>query len=81
MVWAALSEPKLAEDQLGNSTGMFFQRCMDYLKNSQKMALQPVIAGNVHRREKHKQHRTQSLQKKKSNKTPNKTPKCVNLIY
>lgn len=77
MVWAALSEPKLAEDKLGNSTGMFSQRCMDYLKNSQKMALQPVIAGKVHRREKTKQHRTQSLQKKKATKPQTKHPNVL----
>lgn len=77
MVWAALSEPKVAEDQLGNPTGMFFQRCMDYLKNSQKMALQPEIAGNVHRREKHKQHRTQALQKKKQQNPQTKHPNVL----
>lgn len=33
---AALSQPKLAEDKLGDSTGARPQRCMDYLKNKQK---------------------------------------------
>lgn len=68
MVWAALSEPKLAEDNLGNSTGMFSQRCMDYLKNTQKTALQPVIAGNVHRRE--KTNNTEPNLSKKRQQTP-----------
>lgn len=82
---AALSQPKLAEDKLGDSTGARPQRCMDYLKNKQKNVFTACnswkrsLEGKGGKKKKRKntkrQHRTPSLQK--TSETPNKTPKCV----
>lgn len=61
---AALSQPKLAEDKLGDSTGARPQRCMDYLKNKQTNVFTACnswkhsLEGKGGKKKKKKKHKT-----------------------